>query len=94
MSFPARWSALLKEEREKVPKGSPFSAYKAATLRAKARYHGKSEGRSSGGRRSNPAQNGTLKWVIVGALAIWLGPKVLAGINPKTPAPAALQPAP
>ena len=93
MAFPARWKELLREERARVPAGSKFGAYAAATKRASARYHGKSEGRSSGGRRSNPTNN-TLKWVVGIGLALWLGPKVLAGINPKTPAPAALQPAP
>lgn len=45
----ARWQSILREERSKVPSGSGFHAYAAATKRASARYRG-----HSSGERANP----------------------------------------
>lgn len=72
------WKEILKEERDRVPAGSPFGAYAAATKRASARYRGRRNPHYVGGRgravQSNPRiagmNLGTIALLGVGAAAV------------------------
>lgn len=64
-NLPPEWVRVARRHRERVPAGSPFSAFERAMREASAEYHGRPVA-------SNPGAGGLVKLAII-AGAVWIG---------------------